>query len=78
MRQPKPWEAIGISRATWYRHGKPTEKPKKLLTAAERVKMLGPSVSARTAQRIERVMAVPSVQLRFDEFLGGGFSFIGA
>jgi len=25
MRQATPWEAIGISRATWYRHGKPTE-----------------------------------------------------
>jgi len=22
----KPWEKIGISRATWYRYGKPTEK----------------------------------------------------
>jgi hypothetical protein len=22
----RPWEKIGISRATWYRHGKPTEK----------------------------------------------------
>ena len=31
MRQtPKPWEAIGMSRATWYRRGKPTEKPKRL------------------------------------------------
>ena len=47
-----------MSRATWYRHGKPTEKPKKLLSAAERVKMfLGLSVSTRTAQRIERVLA---------------------
>jgi uncharacterized protein YjcR len=23
----KPWEALGISRATWYRKGKPTELP---------------------------------------------------
>jgi transcription initiation factor TFIIIB Brf1 subunit/transcription initiation factor TFIIB len=22
----KPWEVMGISRATWYRHGKPTPK----------------------------------------------------
>lgn len=22
----KPWEALGISRATWYRHGKPMPK----------------------------------------------------
>ena len=54
MRQPKPWEAIGISRATWYRHGKPTEKPRKpSLAAAARAA----GVSTRTAQRIERVMA---------------------
>jgi hypothetical protein len=25
--QAQPWEALGISRATWYRQGKPTEKP---------------------------------------------------
>jgi hypothetical protein len=24
--EAKPWEALGISRATWYRYGKPTEK----------------------------------------------------
>ena len=24
----RPWEKIGISRSTWYRHGKPTEKAK--------------------------------------------------
>jgi hypothetical protein len=24
----KPWEAIGMSRASWYAHGKPTEKTK--------------------------------------------------
>ena len=22
----KPWEALGMSRATWYRQGKPTER----------------------------------------------------
>lgn len=26
MARSKPWEAVGMSRATWYRHGKP-EKP---------------------------------------------------
>jgi hypothetical protein len=56
MRQGKPWEAIGMSRASWYRHGKPSEKPKRL-GAAQRVQLfLGRSVSNRTAQRIERVM----------------------
>lgn len=23
----KPWEALGMSRATWYRKGKPTARP---------------------------------------------------
>jgi len=26
--QSKPWEAIGMSRRSWYRHGKPTENPR--------------------------------------------------
>src|SRR5262245_35647563 len=44
----RPWEKIGISRATWYRHGKPTEKRetavgrpplgKVAMTGAERVR----------------------------------------
>jgi response regulator of citrate/malate metabolism len=24
-----PWAAVGMSRATWYRHGKPTQQPTK-------------------------------------------------
>lgn len=24
INRTKPWEAMGMSRATWYRHGKPT------------------------------------------------------
>jgi len=24
-----PWQAVGMSRATWYRHGKPTQQPTK-------------------------------------------------
>jgi len=24
LMRSKPWEALGMSRATWYRHGKPT------------------------------------------------------
>jgi hypothetical protein len=24
-----PWAALGMSRATWYRHGKPTQQPTK-------------------------------------------------
>jgi hypothetical protein len=53
MRQPKPWQAIGISRATWYRHGKPTEKPKRSSEAAQ---ARAAGVSLRTHQRIMRVM----------------------
>lgn len=46
-----------MSRATWYRHGKPTEKPEppsdmlKQRTIARRER-----VSIRTVQRIERIM----------------------
>jgi hypothetical protein len=53
MRQTKPWKAIGMSRSSWYRLGKPAEKPKRI-TVAEQARMAG--VSTRTHQRIERVM----------------------
>jgi hypothetical protein len=52
-RKPKPWEAIGMSRATWYRHGKPTEKPRRI-TVADEARRAG--LSVRTHQRIMRVM----------------------
>jgi hypothetical protein len=42
-----------MSRASWYRHGKPTEKPRRM-TAAEEARRAG--VSLRTHQRIMRVM----------------------
>jgi hypothetical protein len=49
MRQPsRPWELLGMSRASWYRHGKPTEKPKRY-TQADVAKIFG--VSLRTIQR---------------------------
>jgi hypothetical protein len=56
MRQtPEPWKAIGMSRATWYRHGKPNEKPKRF-TQADVARILG--VSLRTTQRdLARVRA---------------------
>jgi hypothetical protein len=56
MRQKnvKPWEKIGISRATWYRHEKPTEKPERD-NLADVAKQFGyPSV--RSMQRALRVM----------------------
>ena len=51
MRQAKPWEAIGISRATWYRHGKPTENPPRT-SIARAARTMGAS-STRTFQRIQ-------------------------
>jgi hypothetical protein len=55
MRQAKSWEAIGISRrASWYRRGKPTEKPERTSVAAA---ARAAGVCLRT-QRIVRVIAV--------------------
>jgi hypothetical protein len=51
MRQPapKPWEAIGMSRASWYRHGKPTEKQQRQAVWGEIARDLW--VSERTLRR---------------------------
>jgi hypothetical protein len=43
-----PWETIGMSRASWYRHGKPSTKPKRG-TQRETAQFFG--VSIRTIQR---------------------------
>jgi hypothetical protein len=60
MRQTsKPWETVGMSRASWYRHGKPTEKPPKRETQAEAIKRLGGSV--RTLQRVLRIYREPDL-----------------
>jgi hypothetical protein len=66
MRQKdQPWIALGISRATWYRLGKPETRPEKklsrkaLLTFA--VEQKGGATSVRTMQRIERLQAIDSV-----------------
>jgi hypothetical protein len=68
MRQePKtPWERIGVSRATWYRHGKPTVKPIRI-TLEQTAKAM--NVSLRSAQRARRIQReapdlVPLVQAR--------------
>lgn len=53
MRQT-PWETVGMSRATWYRRGKPT-KPHKRITAADTAKHVGFS-STRTYYRTMRVL----------------------
>src|SRR5262249_11273398 len=44
----QPWLALGMSRAAWYRHGKPSEKPHRF-TQQDIAKILG--VSLRTIQR---------------------------
>jgi hypothetical protein len=55
MRQQKqpPWIAIGMSRASWYRHGKPDTKPARM-TQALKARML--DIGVRTIQRADRVM----------------------
>jgi hypothetical protein len=54
MRQTRrPWKALGMSRATWYRHGKPSKKPPKRETQAMFAQQTGRSV--RTLQRLMRI-----------------------
>jgi hypothetical protein len=53
--QSKPWEALGISRATWYRRDKPTEKPAALGEWLRR-KELNHWKSKRTVERVHRIM----------------------
>jgi hypothetical protein len=49
MRQQKPWEALGMSRATYYRHGKPAADNRDFFCQAARARMV--SASTRTIQR---------------------------
>jgi hypothetical protein len=54
MRQcTKQWEALGMSRATWYRHSKPSKKPKHKMTQAEIAKAA--HISLRGFQRARRI-----------------------
>jgi predicted DNA-binding transcriptional regulator AlpA len=48
-----PWQAIGMSRASWYRHGKPETKPHKRITEKEAAAIM--DVPLRTLQRVRRV-----------------------
>ena len=58
MRQKaQPWLALGMSRATWYRHGKPTEPRPKYKNAAERAAQFGQSL--RSHQRLMRILSSP-------------------
>lgn len=47
-----PWAAIGMSRASWYRHGKPVIKPERM-TQVRLARQLETSV--RTIQRAARI-----------------------
>lgn len=51
VRQVTPWAVIGMSRASWYRHGKPEIKPKRR-TRAALARSVG--VSVRTVYRVVR------------------------
>jgi hypothetical protein len=51
----RPWEAVGMSRASWYRHGKPTAKPTPTITQKRMAEAFG--VSLRTIQR-DRAVAL--------------------
>jgi hypothetical protein len=67
----RPWEAIGMSRASWYRHGKPTEKPKRKTTHADIAKICGCSV--RTIQR-DRAQMLREVVEDARKFIAQGHS----
>lgn len=52
MERAKPWAAAGMSRASWYRHGKPVARPMRA-TMEGRAKEAGASV--RTLYRAQQV-----------------------
>jgi hypothetical protein len=49
-----PWLALGMSRATWYRLGKPQTKPPQRMTQAQLAKLY--QISLRRLQRSCRIM----------------------
>ena len=60
-----------MSRASWYRHGKPTENPPRT-SVARAARIMGAS-STRTFQRINRVLAADldlAVLMLSDENVG--------
>jgi hypothetical protein len=71
MRQePKtPWERIGVSRATWYRQGKPTTKPTRITQ-----KQLAEQwdISLRRLQRASRILReAPDLEPLIHHLSGG-------
>jgi hypothetical protein len=58
-----PWLALGISRATWYRLGKPATKPRPRRTQAQNARDF--SISVRALQRARRISRdAPDLQAR--------------
>jgi hypothetical protein len=51
----RPWETVGMSRASWYRYGKPTEKPGAMGEWFRREE-LKYWRSRRTVERVNRIM----------------------
>jgi hypothetical protein len=73
MRQKtgSPWLALGISRATWYRLGKPTTKPQRL-TQAQLARDY--KISIRRLQRAHRLLRYApdlAAQVEADELKTG-------
>jgi hypothetical protein len=56
----RQWEVLGMSRATWYRHGKPDKKPEPRLTQAKTAEALG--LSIRTVQRDRKAATLKVVE----------------
>lgn len=56
QKKPKPWEALGMSRATWYRHGKPAEKIEPLMDCSCAAVARHDGISIRTVHRMNRVL----------------------
>jgi len=75
MSETKPWLAIGMSRASWYRHGRPTTKPKPRVTNRQIAEELG--VSLRTVERDLADMRERDRQktiARVQEYMAQGYS----
>ena len=71
----RPWLALGMSRATWYRRGKPTTKPEPKQTQKDVAEILGCSV--RTVQRHVVEMREEQRQknvARVREYMAQGYS----
>jgi uncharacterized protein YoaH (UPF0181 family) len=72
---PRQWEVLGMSRATWYRHGKPSTKPEPKPTQKDIAAALGYSV--RTIQRDmaqEREKRRQKNVARVREYMAQGYS----